>query len=89
MTFIKNMFKKNSYGNVENCDYCTTFHKSLKTCGNCSKKICTSCYIDNKLCINCDEEYEQWVISLQKLKGKTEKKKKYNYSEEAELDLLI
>ena len=63
--------------------------KSLKTCGNCPNKICVSCYDQEKLCINCDEEYEEWVTSLQKLKDKTEKKKKYNYKEEAELDLLI
>lgn len=98
MTFIKNIFKKNSYGNkVENCDYCSTFHKSFKTCGNCTKKICTSCYEENKLCINCDEEYDEWVTSLQKLKETNEKKQKYNYKEdyggghfaEPELDLLI
>ena len=92
MTFFKRLMRKDSYGNqVETCDYCNTFHKDLKTCGNCSKKICTSCYEKEKLCMNCDEEYEEWVTSLLKLKGKTEKKKKYNYKEEMnlELDLLI
>jgi len=92
MTFFKKLMQKDSYGNkVENCDYCATFHKSFKTCGNCSKKICTSCFEEYKLCMNCDEEYEEWVTSLQELKEKTEKKKKYNYkdNDEAELTLLI
>ena len=87
MTFLKRLMRKDQ---VETCDYCNTFHKNLKTCGNCPKKICTVCYEKEKLCMNCDEEYEEWVTSLQKLKDKTEKKNKYyKYNEEAELTLLI
>jgi hypothetical protein len=42
--------------------------------------------------MNCNEEYEEWVTSLQKLKERTEKEKKYKEAgnkNPLELDLLI
>tara|TARA_B110000285_G_C14971219_1_gene536668 strand:- start:260 stop:547 length:288 start_codon:yes stop_codon:yes gene_type:complete len=90
MTFFKKFFKKTNYNQITICNYCDTDSTEEKTkkCDDCSSHICVECYAEHKLCYNCNEKYDEWANSLQKVKISSLKEKKYNTKEyKYELDL--
>jgi len=79
MNFLKKIFKQNTHCNLDiTCSHCDS-HNQMKTCGNCGEKnICKPCYKDNKLCIFCDEEYNNWAKNVCSILNKQEKLQKYS-----------
>jgi hypothetical protein len=78
MSFLKKIFKTVQYEQIVICNYCDSDCEAHKKCDNCSEKICVECYKEHKMCYSCDQEYEKWARSLQKINNEKTKKTQYN-----------
>lgn len=60
---------------LKQCDLCENMYLKLKKCENCNKKkLCNSCLKTEKLCKECEIEYENFCKKLHKEKKKTDYK---------------
>ena len=92
--FSKLFGKKQEYSNSLNeerdCDHCESSYK-LKKCHDCKeRKICKMCFKTEKLCISCNETYEEWANKVKDVCNKAEKQAKYGYvNEECAGSLIV
>ena len=91
MFFSKIFGKKQEYLNTfEDCCHCANGHLKLKKCHDCKERIiCKTCFKTEKLCVSCDEKYNEWAKNVKDTISKVNKQDKYGYSNEEMAGALV